>query len=306
MRILYIADHRGLDNDDEGAIAFALAKLGHTLVRVSETISCADSLRRKCRTCDFILFHKWSDINTMRQAEIPKVFWYFDKVNQLEETAPQVEAFSKTRIKLLNNHVRYSDIGFLTDGDWVNEDTTGKLFKLSQGMDERIASIKDGDKDIDILFVGTCKWCTERTRHLIELQGHYRNKLVIVGNDWVNGDRVHARELQKLFTRSKIVLALDAPISDHYWSNRVYLTLGLGGFLIHPWSDSLTKEYTPGTELIYYHTREELIHLIDYYLEHKKEREELCRAGHERTLQSHLYRHRCEVLIQTIRERGIV
>lgn len=302
MRILYIADHSGKQNDDEGAIAFALAKLGHELIRVPETIKCADAMRRKCRTCDFLLFHNWSNVELMRQLEIPKVFWYFDLVSQTLDGCPKAFEVSKWRRKLLRTLTRYSDIGFCTDGDLVNDDTTDKLVRLTQGADERVCGYGKPRRSAPILFAGSTIWVKERQRQIAGLQHRYGSNLRIVSGE----DSVYGRAYANLLTSAKVTIALDQPISDSYWSNRVYLTLGFGGFLIHPWSKKLAEDYAPATELEYYHTRDGLFALIDYHLEHSKDREELRRAGYERTMKSHLYRHRCETLLRTIKERGIV
>ena len=301
MKILYVANHSGKQNDDEGAIAFALAKLGHELVRVPETIECADAMRRKCRTCDFLLFHNWSNIDLMRQLEIPKVFWYFDLVSQTLDGCPKAFEVSKWRRKLLRMITRYVDIGFCTDGDLVDEDTTDKLVKLTQGADERVCGYGEPRRSAPILFAGSTIWVKERQRQIAGLQHRYGDKFRIVGGE----DAVYGRDYANLLASAKVTIALDQPVTDSYCSNRVYVTLGFGGFLIHPWSKGLAEDYAPH-ELLMYRNREDLMSKIDYYLQHETSRYCFSKAGYERTMKSHLYRHRCEVLLRTIKERGIL
>src|SRR5262245_30017975 len=125
MKILYIAKHNSGGNDDEGAISHALTSLGHDVMKVSETK--ARMIRNE--KPDFMLFRKWYDVNHLARFNFPKVFWYFDLV----ETAgdPSLEQRARTRRAWMGAIMPRVDLGFCTDGDWVNKNPD-KLVWLPQ------------------------------------------------------------------------------------------------------------------------------------------------------------------------------
>jgi spore maturation protein CgeB len=47
--------------------------------------------------------------------------------------------------------------------------------------------------------------------------------------------------------------------------------------------------FEPGKEIVAYRLAEECVEMVQYYLEHDKEREALARAGQQRTLWDHTY-----------------
>jgi spore maturation protein CgeB len=53
-------------------------------------------------------------------------------------------------------------------------------------------------------------------------------------------------------------------------------------------------------EVIAYRTGEECAELIQYYLEHEDEREEIARAGQVRTLRDHTYNQRMQALVDIV------
>lgn len=290
MRITYVAKHSGQGNDDEGAIAYALEELGHTVKKIGEEVK---DVGKWVNTTDLLLYHKWSNISLANKFNCPKVFWYFDLVNMPNQG---LDARFANRMNWIERATRDCDLGFLTDGDWVNADTTGKLVWLPQGADSRFTGPgKQVEKDIPILMTGIKDNAGRgRLAFVQEMERTYGDQFVRVG--W----GVHQRELADLIARAKIVVAPDCPCTDHYWSNRVYLTLGFQGFLLHPYC-SLRHHYTDYLELVMYTSIDHLHDLITHYM--SKRRESIAHAGYERTMKEHTYIHRCEELIRIVRER---
>lgn len=85
-------------------------------------------------------------------------------------------------------------------------------------------------------------------------------------------------------------------------SNRAFVALGFGAFLMHPYCERLAEFYTD-SEIVFYRDRTELYDLIDRYLDLPERRQQIAEAGLARTLSTNLYRHRCEKLIQIVKER---
>ena len=293
MKVAYVAKHGNHDNADEDAIGFALEQLGCEVIRIEEN----KNWGLKHCIADFVLFHHWREVYKISKCRLPKVCWCFDLINWPD---PTLERRNQDRIKWMEALTPVLDLCFCTDGDWVNQDTSGKLVRLTQGMDERYIGygLKEGSQ-VRLLFTGSPNGGEQRKSHIEQLKEKYGEQFKVIDGR----ARVHQQDLANEFANASIVIAPDAPITDNYWSNRVYLTLGMGGFLLHPYSVTLTQEYNPGKELAYYYSREQLLDDISYYLRHPQEREELRRAGMEKTRQFHTYRHRCERLLAIVKER---
>jgi len=292
MHILYVAKHRGGGNDDEGAITYGLRELGHTVTTIDEHqghLACAHT-----SGADVCLFHKWEDLNTIRNVTIPKVFWYFDLI-----TCDDIKLGPRNdqRVQWMDAVTPLVDLGFCTDGDWVSHNTSGKLHHLTQGADVRIA--RPGNPlppGPPITLTGIRAGGKGRQTHVDELVSTYGSRFHHI----ISG--VHGSQLADVIARSQIMIAPDSPTTDLYWSNRVYLTLGYGGFMLHPYCRDLTRHYTGGVHIVYYHTRQDLHEKIEHYLHHPDDRHRIAAAGHAHTLAHHTYTHRCRTLIQTIKE----
>lgn len=303
MKILYIARHDGHDNDDEGAIAFALRQLGHQVLCAHERRGQTFGEMLLRPSFDFMLCHKLEDLDRVKLcqvAKIPVVPWYFDLVRSID---PLIIARSKTRMEWAEEIEKYSLLNFYTDGDWVLEKPE-KRRHLMQGADERV--VGDAQPTVEnfppLLFMGMSNHGQKRLDHITELQAEYGEKFRVMGGG--ARSRKHGRELAGIIASTKIVIAPDGPSTDNYWSNRVYQVLGFGGFLLHPWCKKLTEQYSGRLDLCYYRSREELRYtLIPHYLDNPRARDEISITGLETTLHHNLYRHRCETLVEIVRNK---
>lgn len=315
MRILFVAKHDSGDNDDEGAVAHALTALGHDVVKVHELRKHrkpGDEDLLRARDYDFCLFFKWGTVSEIQQVAVPRAFWFFDMVRPVDGD-PTLSARSAHRVQWMNDVMEYCTTGFCTDGDWVdhwNNDPRsrrqGKLYHLMQGADERYIGFGTpipGYDGPEILFTGMINHGQKRAAHVAHLKDRYGSRFGVLG-DGGPRHRKHGRALADLFASVKIVVAPDGPNTDLYWSNRVYLTTGLGGFLLHPYCAGLEQQYSPN-DLRYYHSPDDLDHLIDFFLQEDGPDGRLAWAkkGYEATISKSLYRHRCEVLIDVMKER---
>lgn len=298
MKILYVAKHNSGDNDDEGAIAYALRVLGHDVDLVNERIGRSAINMR----ADFLLCHKWDDYEAISRVKIPKVFWFFDLI---ESDDWHLKARGAERAAWANKMAELCDLGFLTDGDWVARDATGKLHHLLQGADERfVGPGSAAEKTIDVLFFGSTIHGGKRISHVEEL----KKRLPQLGLRFVAcghhpKDRKHGRELANLIAQAKLVIAPDGPVSDLYWSNRVYLTIGFAGCLLHPWCAKLATHYEDWEDLVFYRSRDEALELMARLAQDQAATATIGHFGCETTKRRHLYRHRCEELVKIVRER---
>ncbi len=142
-----------------------------------------------------------------------------------------------------------------------------------------------------------------RALHVRHLRETWGKRFEVLGEHGIRS-RVHGRELADRIASARIIVAPDGPQTDRYWSNRVYLTLGFAGFLLHPYCEELAGQYRDGVDLLFYRSREECDALIGKWLEAEPyQRWAVSEAGYERTVKMHLYRHRCEKLIEVVKER---
>ena len=305
MRIVYVGKHAAKDNEDENAITYALRQLGHQVLEIE--VQRTQPVKWCGLTGDFLLFNKWCDPHALSQLQIPAVKWDWDLVESHDPTIARLDAIRRREVEPVEP---YCAVCFYSDGDWVAKDPA-KRVQLFQGADERYVGYGEARSGVaPILFTGRLDCHGKgRSGQIRALQEHYGDRFAIVGDP--PSTKVHGRTLADLFASTKVVIAPVTPSTDHYWSNRVYLTLGLGGLLLHPYCRGLVEQYpaeganppTYGTRLLMYRSEEELRRMIDYYLRYEDEREIIRRAGHEHTMAHHTYRHRCADLVRIVKER---
>lgn len=316
MKILFVAKHQSGDNDDEGAVTHALRELGHDVVCIHEKRRHRDSAQvealRNPYRFDFCLFFKWENVDEIVSLgrKLPCFPWYFDLVANDDD--PTLTSRMADRRRWFDAVLPYCRGGFVTDGDWAarwnseadaksNVVTLPRLWWLTQGADER--TVGEGNATAagpEILFTGMVNHGRTRAEHVQRLRDKYGDRFAVVG-DRGPGHRVHGRKLANLLASAKVVVAPDGPVTARYWSNRVYLTLGLGGFLLHPKCEGLNRHYTPVTELQYYSDRDHLEAMIDYYVERPESHLLMRYAGMKATEDRNLYRHRVTDLLEVVR-----
>lgn len=176
----------------------------------------------------------------------------------------------------------------------------------------------------------------ERECKLGHMQARYRSDVAFIGNyqhyhkewpyrhqliDWLRktygtrykhyaggiGPVVRGLVLNDVIASTKIIIGDSLCIGfeqTNYWSDRVYETLGRGGFIIHPYISGMEKEFIDGKHLCFYRFGDftQLKDLIDYYLTHENERVRIVRQGHEFVKEHATYRNRLEEMFGIIEQ----
>lgn len=304
MKILFVAKHNCGDNADEEAVAYALEKLGHEVIKVHELQRHRNGVDPTKINADLCLFFKWESYFEIAEIakRMPVVSWYFDLISSEDPTLAKRMEFRRMWYQRLLPHMT---LMCFTDGDWVHEqsDHTDKCRWLMQGMDERVAGLGTPlpEPKPPILFTGTPNHGRARYEQIHDLAHIYGDRFQVIGAGGPNG-RVHGRALADLFASVRCVVAPTGPVSDCYWSNRVYLATGLGAALLHPRSKGVERHYN-GLEVCYYENQAELIRNIDRFLGESQSWIDRWRlAGYERTMREHTYYHRCTRLMQMVQE----
>ncbi len=102
---------------------------------------------------------------------------------------------------------------------------------------------------------------------------------------------------------AKISLNLHIDASENNANNmRLYESTGVGTLLLTDHKDNLHTLFAPDTEVAVYHSKEECIEKIHFYLTHEQERAAVAAAGQARTLQEHTYAHRMRELVDILSE----
>lgn len=300
-RIIYFGDFAE-KYSTERYICYAFSTLGYEILKIQDGSTIINNVESiigeiKSYNPDFILFSKRGPIgkseemvNLLKEEGIKTVCWLFDLYFGLP---------GDRETKLRDKKCPFnSDILISTDGGHVEEfNKLGINHKcVRQGIHEPEAILYDRPKTNDIIFVGGDHF-KNRGWLLDGLTSYYGPRFKKLGFP----TQIRNLELNELYASTKVVVG-DSQPSPNYWSNRIYETLGRGGFLIHPRVEGIEKEFEDKKHVVLYErgNMQELIKLIDYYLIHDKEREAIRKAGFEHVKNNYTYKHRVEELLKLI------
>ncbi len=297
MKFVYLGNFRH-SWTTESWIAHALESLDCGVVRTQEGREVIPLLEEA--KPDVFLFCKARKTHNLREVlkycrehDIVSVSWSFDLY------------FMAGRSKTVRDAMFSADIVCTTDRG--HNDIWGKNginhHVLRQGIHEPEAKLGEPyEMNAEIIFVGSDNpaWPT-RKMLMKHLRYNYRNKFEWLGKR--KDQQIRGTDLNNLFASVKIVIG-DSVYSPDYWSNRVYETLGRGGFFLHPRVEGLDEEFEYYKHLVPYDLEDygQIDSIIDYYLEHDEEREKIRLAGHEYCKENYTYKDRCKKLIKLINE----
>lgn len=293
LKILYVGDFS--ENwTSESYIARSFEALGHYVKKIQETsISDDNIIRDSKKDYDFLLYAKFrikgDQEYVLKNINIPKICWFFD-------IYPETP-----REKRLNQPwIRMADYFFTTDNGHQNfyKEEGIKHECIRQGIyhGEAVDGVFNEKLKTKIFFAGAQNhWFKPRQEFVNFLQRTYYKDF-----KWPR-KTIRQKRLNDAIASAEIVVGHNIRF-QHYWSNRIYETLGRGGFLITPAVDGLEKEFEDGKHIVCYEDRnwQDLKNKIDYYLEHKKEREKIRKAGVEYCRNNFTYKHRCQELLNKI------
>jgi hypothetical protein len=310
--VLFLGNFR-VDYTSESHHAKSLESLGYKVIRMQESDAKAEDILSKALECDLFVWihtHGWRTpgrldmeqvLDTLKENNIPTMTYHLDLW------------FGLQRQKDLDIIPVYKKIGhfFTVDSrmaQWFNDKTKVVGHYLPAGVFDQESTYRSTRMKRDIVFVGSKKYHPEwpyRTKLIDWLDKTYGNRFEHYGNGGIQPVRGIA--LNKIYWTTKVVvgdtLCINFDYPD-YWSDRIYETLGRGGFLIHPYIKGLEKEFTDKKNIVFYKygNFEQLKELIDYYIKNDEEREEIRKAGHELVKNNYTYKHRWQ---QILKELGL-
>ena len=313
LKIAFVGNF-AVDYSSENHHARSLELLGHTVYKIQEGNADAGAILQHAIKSDLLIWihtHSWFtpssngyDISgvmqRLKEKNIPTLTYHLDLWLGLE------------RQKDLETDPFYKDIEyfFTVDkqmADWFNQNTNVKGRYLQAGVFDQECYLAKEEKQIDVTFVGSKGYHPEwqyRPQLINWLKEEYGSRFVHVGGDGeIPTTRGH--KLNQHYAKSKVVIGDSLCINydyPYYWSDRVYETLGRGGFIIHPYIKGMEKHFTDKKHLVFYEfgNFEQLKYLIEHYLYFHKDREKIRLAGHEHVKKNHTYKNRWEYILNEI------
>lgn len=308
MRVAYVGNF-SQPHCTEVHLAATLEDLGHSVTRLQENNTDSSRLVDLCRGHDLFLFTRtWGNLVTLdhlRQLEalgIPTASYHLDLyVGLKREDGLDKDPFWRTQYV------------FTPDGD----PRSAEVFRR-KGINHHY--VKPG------VYQPECEYGRPRPGLMHDVifvgggveymhpEWPYRRQLV----QWLMdtyGERfgkyghpqrvMRNQELNDLYSSAKVAIGDSICVNfDHtyYWSDRVYETLGRGGFMIHPFIEGMQEEFKDGETIVFYEfgNFEQLKSLIDYYVDHNEERERIRRAGHEYVKANCTYHERVQEMLDIV------
>ena len=249
----------------------------------------------------------WTDYRKIIEKKIEKVNPDLVLIYSMDipyNVLERIRSSSRTAIFYVDMHVpneneliqyaRLVDHFFITNKTQIPQ-LKGKGIKdpifCMQGCDNEAHTItptKDKKWASDVAFIG--RPIPEISDYRVTLLSlvDQRYDLKVWGANWQEigfncpKQDIYPKEYAKICYASKIILGCDRNLKmDCYFSNRTWITLGCGGFLLTNYVPGLETIFKKGVHLEWYHSPEECLDLIDYYLKNESKRKKIALAGFE-------------------------
>jgi spore maturation protein CgeB len=111
-------------------------------------------------------------------------------------------------------------------------------------------------------------------------------------------------EMYRVYAESRIVLNRHIDVAEGYANNmRLYEATGTGALVMTEAAPNLAELFLPGREVVVYENAGDLVAKIRHYLENDEARQEIARAGQNRTLREHTFARRIAQLAELLESR---
>jgi len=293
--------------------ANSLESLGHTVARLQEGQATGETFLVAARMSDLAVVvhtHSWTTpgmpltdaLTGLQHLGIPTVTYHLDLWRGL------------ARQRDLDEDPFYRAIGwfFTVDklmADWLCDNTAVKGRFLPAGVygPECYLSEQDSLHANDVIFVGSRNYHPEwpwRPQLVDWLRTTYGSRFTHIGPDGDTGT-VRGSDLNAAYARSKVAVGDTLCLGytyPHYSSDRLFEAAGRGAFQIYPRITGLNDWFTDGDHLRYFDFGDfdQLGELIEHYLTHDDEREQIRLAGQQHATAHHTYAHRWQTILDTV------
>lgn len=311
MTIAFLGNF-GVDYSSETHHVKSLKKLGHTVIELQEQEMSAESIldwAKQSKVFIWVHTHGWQTPGHMSMVDVLKEL---KKLNIPTVTYHLDLWFGLERQKDLEQDEFYKHIGhfFTVDrkmADWFNANTEVKGHYLRAGVfeDECVELEPNQNPKNDVIFVGSKGYHPEwqwRPQLINWLHDTYGERFQHFGGDGLG--TVRGRPLNQLYANTKVVvgdsLVLNFDYPD-YWSDRVYETIGRGGFLLMPKIKGLETEFNSDELATFeFGNFDDLKKQIDFYLKNDKYREAVRQNGFRKVKANYTYTHRWATILKEL------
>jgi 2-polyprenyl-3-methyl-5-hydroxy-6-metoxy-1,4-benzoquinol methylase len=220
-------------------------------------------------------------LDLIRSSPVPAYIWYYDRVHNYDA--------EPSRLEWMRQVAPLCRIAFVTDGglastNWANWRV------LRQGISRpTVTNVTCAEQNRDdVAFIG--QLYGRRHNELAPLRKAYRVNVI---------SQVFGQKLSSLIRRHRIIVGPRYPNAPGYWSDRIYVVLGHGGFFLAPEIDGMRDEgLLPGVH--YAPMGDDPVQDARYWLARPEQRDAIARRGQEFVLANFTYENRARALCAAI------
>ena len=308
MKIAFLGNF-GADFSSESHHKKTLENLGHEVIALQEVETTGERVLEVAEASDALVWvhtHGWDTpglrmaqvLSTLKDKGIPTLTYHLDLWFGLQR---QRDMQSDD----------YWNIGhfFTVDkkmADWFNEETSVKGHYMPAAVYDVECYWNPAPPERDLIFVGSRGYHPEwpyRPQLIDWLGSNYGHRFTHFGGDGAGVMR--GADLNRLYASTKVAIGDTLCINfdyPYYFSDRVFETLGRGGFIIHPRIKGIEDIFEDKKHLVLYDYGDfdQLKREIDFYLEADELREEIRKAGHEHVKKNHTYLNRWTSILESL------
>jgi len=299
---------------------WTLKKLGHEVIALQEGKTTSEQVRSACLGADLFYWthtHGWNTegmkevLAELKNKKIPSVGYHLDLWKGI------------TREADVNSDPYWNIEYFFTVDKLFAEDLKKrgiKAYYLPPAVIERdcYRGVEDEKFKHDVIFVGSKGYHQEwpyRPQLINWLSENYKDKFAHYGGD--GRGVVRGSSLNNLYRSSKVIIGdtlcknFDYP---YYFSDRLFETIGRGGFIIFPYIKGLEdlfvlnypynrkEDENKGVELVCYKFGDfqDLKNKIDFFLTMDSTRESIRQRAFDRVKKENTYTNRLSYLINIL------
>lgn len=317
MKLAYLGNFDGVPHSTENHVAQGFRALGHEVVQHQEDRIDWANLAGQLGDVDFCL---WTHTEGLAGPKTYDAQRKFLADIQVPTAVIHLDLwFGISRAHLVNESPHFrcdlvctADGGH--DGEWEKAGVNHRWLPPGVSEFECVPGTPRDEYRSEIAFVGSWQSYHNESRHRFELvrflQRRYGDRCAF----WPKRGQpaVRGEALRDLYASIGIAVGDSCMVGQipGYISDRCPETMGRGAFLLHPHVDRVTDGtvYVDGKHLRTWRAYdwEALAYLVDYYLDHPDERDEIAAAGREHTLAHHTYTVRAGQVLDLLEAEGLL
>lgn len=312
MKIAFLGNF-GVDFSSESHHAKSLEALGHQVVRMQENEMPWPFIEKSAEGCDMFVWvhtHGWKNpqeeympgiIQKLKDRGVPIVAYHLDLWFGI---ARQADLEGDPYYRLLDHFFTCDKLM----AEWFTENTDVKGHYLPAGVfGEECVALEPLQEPLnDVIFVGSKGYHPEwpwRPQLINWLAETYGDRFQHFGGD--GKGVVRGMALNQLYANTKVVVGDSLVIGfDYpwYWSDRVYETIGRGGFLLMPEIKGLVPGEFTSEELETFKFGDfaDLKKKIDFYIKNDLYRNVMRQRAFTQVKNNYTYKHRWQTILTEV------